>query len=128
MFPVPRTRRLLGGKIHRARVTDADLDYEGSVTIDPVLLRAADIRPYEQVQVLDLTNGSRLETYAIEGEPGSGTLQINGAAAHLVDVGDLVIVLSYVEVDEQDVDAWRPRIVLVDDANRVRDRVDAVRG
>ncbi len=93
-------RTMLNGKIHRATVTAADLHYIGSTTIDSVLLEAADIRPYEKVHVVDINNGARLETYAIPGEPGSGTIQMNGAAARLVAVGDLVIIMSYVQIEE----------------------------
>ena len=93
-------RTMLKGKIHRATVTDANVDYEGSISLDPVLMEAADIMPYEQVQVLDVDNGARLETYAIEGEPGSGEVTINGAAARLVHKGDTVIILAYESVDD----------------------------
>ncbi|MDW8047991.1 MAG: aspartate 1-decarboxylase, partial [Chloroflexota bacterium] len=86
---------MLSGKIHRAIVTDANLHYEGSITLDPDLMDAAGILPYEQVHVLDVTNGARLETYAIRGERGSGEVCINGAAAHLIHRGDIVIILTY---------------------------------
>jgi len=112
-------RTLLGAKIHRATVTAADLDYVGSVSVDPVLLEAAGILPHEQVHVVDVTNGARLVTYAIPGEPGSGTIQINGAAAHLVRVGDVVILMSYVQLPDDEARAWQPRVVLVDGANRI---------
>lgn len=111
-------RTMLGGKIHRATVTHADLHYVGSVTIDADLLDAADLLPGEQVAIVDVTNGARLETYVIEGERGSGVLGINGAAAHLVGVGDLVIVLGYRMMSEADARACRPRVVHVDAANR----------
>lgn len=107
-------RKMLGGKIHRARVTAADLDYVGSVTIDPRLMDASGILPHEQVQIVDVTNGARIETYAIPGEPGSGEVQINGAAAHLVHEGDLVIIMSYVRLDDVEARAWSPRVALVD--------------
>jgi len=112
-------RTLLKSKVHRARVTDANLDYEGSITLDPLLMEAADILPYEQVHVLDVTNGARLVTYAIPGEPGSGEVCINGAAAHLVRTGDIVIVLSYVALAEDEARRHRPRLVYVDEANRI---------
>jgi aspartate 1-decarboxylase len=112
-------RMLLKSKIHRARVTDADLNYEGSVTIDQSLLELANIVQYEQVDVYNITNGARLTTYAIPGPPNSGTICINGAAAHLVRPGDLVIIASYAEFDEQELKTHRPRVLLVDEANRV---------
>jgi aspartate 1-decarboxylase len=106
-------------KLHRATVTMADLDYVGSITIDRDLMDAADLLPHERVQVLDVTNGARLETYVIEGERGSGTIGINGAAAHLVHPGDLVLIVSYAEFEEAEARAWRPTVVLVDADNRV---------
>lgn len=106
-------------KIHRATVTQADLHYVGSVTIDRDLLTAADLLPGEQVSIVDITNGARLETYVIEGEPGSGTIGINGAAAHLVHPGDLVIIISYGQYDEADLLAYHPRVVHVDRDNRI---------
>lgn len=112
-------RTLLNGKIHRATVTGADLHYVGSITIDPILLEASDILPFERVQVVDLNNGNRLETYAIAGERGSGTIQLNGAAAHLVNVGDLVIIMAYVQVSEPVPHDWAPRVVFVDGLNRI---------
>jgi len=110
-------RRMLNGKIHRARVTDADLNYVGSVSVDPVLLKAADILPFEQVTVLNLMNGARIETYAIEGTEGQVCL--NGAAARLAEVGDLVILLSYVDVEDSELADHRPALVFVDTDNRV---------
>ncbi|HXG42323.1 MAG TPA: aspartate 1-decarboxylase [Dehalococcoidia bacterium] len=112
-------RVLLKSKIHRARVTDANLDYEGSITLDPELMEAADILPYEQVHVLDVTNGARLVTYAIPGRRGSGEVCINGAAAHLVQAGDIVIVLTYANVSEEAARTHRPRLVYVDEENRI---------
>ena len=106
-------RVLLKSKIHRVRVTAADLNYEGSVTIDHDLMDAADIVDFEQVDVYDITNGARLTTYAIPGEPGSGTICINGAAAHLVKPGDLVIIAAYGHYREREVRSHRPRVVLV---------------
>jgi aspartate 1-decarboxylase len=107
---------MLNGKIHRARVTDADLNYVGSISIDPLLLKAADIIPNEQVSVLNLMNGARFETYAIEG--AEGQICLNGAAARLAQVGDLVIILTYVDVDDTDLADHRPRVVIVDEDNR----------
>ena len=112
-------RVLLKSKIHRATVTQAELHYPGSVTIDRALLEAADIVEYEQVEIYDITNGSRLTTYAILGEPGSGTICINGAAAHLVNEGDMVIIASYAEYDEREVAEHEPRLLLVDSQNRL---------
>jgi aspartate 1-decarboxylase len=112
-------RTILKSKIHRARVTDADLDYEGSITLDPHLMKSADILPHEQVHVLDVDNGQRFVTYAIEGDPGSGTVQVNGAAARIVRPGDTVIVLSYAELDEHEIAGHEPVVVRVDGDNRV---------
>lgn len=109
-------RRMLKSKIHRATVTRADLDYVGSISVDPALLARADIREWEQVHVLDITNGARLETYAIRGEPGE--VQINGAAAHLVHPGDTIIVLTFAEYRDSELDGYRPVIVHVDTANQ----------
>lgn len=110
---------MLGGKIHRATVTAADLHYIGSITIDADLLDAANILPFEQVHVVDITNGARLETYTIAGERGSGIIQLNGAAAHLVHVGDLVIIMSYVQVEEPVPAEWHPPVVIVDEHNAI---------
>lgn len=112
-------RTMLGGKIHRATVTGADLDYVGSITIDRDLLEAAGIVAHERVQVVDLNNGARLETYVIAGESGSGTIQLNGAAAHLVDIGDRLIIMSYVVLDSEEAEDWEPTVVLVDEDNKV---------
>lgn len=112
-------RTMLKSKIHRATVTEADLHYVGSITIDCDLMEAADILPNEQVHVLDVDNGSRLETYAIEGERGSGEICINGAAARLISPGDIVLILSYQTVREEEARDVHPRIVHVDEANRV---------
>ena len=119
-------RVMLKSKIHRATVTGADVDYEGSITLDRVLMEAADIAPYEQVHVLDVDNGARLVTYAIEGEPGSGQVVINGAAARLVNRGDSVIVISYCEVPEEQVRTHRPSLVYVDGRNRIVRVAEAV--
>ncbi|MFT4307734.1 MAG: aspartate 1-decarboxylase [Microbacterium sp.] len=112
-------RTLLKSKIHRATVTDADLDYVGSVTIDRTLMQAADLLPGEQVAIVDVTNGARLETYVIEGEADSGVIAINGAAAHLVHPGDTVILISYALVDDVEARTLEPRIVHVDAGNRI---------
>lgn len=112
-------RTMLKSKIHRATVTQADLHYIGSVTVDTTLMEAADLLPGEQVAIVDITNGARLETYVIPGEPGSGVLGINGAAAHLVHPGDLVILLSYAQMDDAEARAFRPRVVHVDARNRI---------
>src|SRR3972149_612551 len=112
-------RVMLKSKIHGARVTDANVDYEGSIMIDKELMQMADILPYEQVHVLDIDNGARLTTYAIEGASGSGEVVINGAAARLVSAGDLVIILAYCQVQEQDARSHRPKLVYVDGENRI---------
>ena len=112
-------RTMLKSKIHRARVTQVDLDYEGSITIDRSLMEASDILPFERVEVLDVNNGARFSTYAIEGEANSGNIGINGAAARLVAKGDIVIILSYCQVPEDDALNVAPRIVRVDSRNRV---------
>jgi len=115
-------------KIHRATVTEADLNYEGSVTIDVDLMRAADILPHEQVQVLNVMNGERFDTYAIAGDAGSGVICLNGPAARLAHVGDLVIILTYAEMEREELQKHTPRVVLVDERNRVIPPVKAVRG
>ena len=112
-------RTMLKSKIHRATVTHADLHYVGSITVDADLLDAADLLPGEQVAVVDVTNGARLETYVIEGERGSGVIGINGAAAHLVHPGDLVILISYAQMDTAEARTYEPRVVHVDADNRV---------
>ena len=99
-------RTMLKSKIHRATVTEANIEYEGSVSIDPGLLEAADILPYEQVDIYDCTNGNRISTYAIEGERGSREICVNGAAAHLIKPHDLVIICSYVQVDDDECRDW----------------------
>ncbi len=114
-------RTMLGGKIHRATVTEADVDYEGSITVDRDLLDAAGILPNESVHVWDATNGARFTTYAIPGERGSGVVCINGAAAHLAEVGDLVIIASFVELEDIEAREWRPSIVFVGEKNRIVD-------
>ena len=117
-------RVMLKGKIHRARVTDANIDYEGSITIDQKLMEAADILPYEQVQVLNVNNGVRLTTYAIEGEKGE--ICLNGAAARLAVKRDIVIILSYRHVLEEEVRTHTPRLVYVDAKNEITNTKHAV--
>ena len=113
-------RIMLKSKIHRARVTDVNIDYEGSITIDRKLMAEADILPYEQVQVLNVNNGARFETYAIEAEAGSGEICINGAAARLAARGDTVIILTYCHVeDDSEARRFRPKLVYVDDRNAI---------
>ena len=112
-------RTMLKSKIHRATVTQADLHYVGSVTVDPVLMEASDLLPGEQVAVVDITNGARLETYVIEGERGSGVIGINGAAAHLVHPGDLVILIAYGVMSDAEAAAYQPKIVFVDSDNKI---------
>ncbi|MEU6657507.1 aspartate 1-decarboxylase [Streptomyces sp. NPDC046821] len=112
-------RTMFKSKIHRATVTQADLHYVGSVTIDRDLLDAADLLPGELVHIVDIDNGARLETYVIDGERGSGVIGINGAAAHLVHPGDLVIIISYAQVDDAEARALRPQVVHVDRENRI---------
>ena len=114
-------RTIFKSKIHRATVTHADLDYEGSVTLDSELMRAADILPYEQVAIWNVTRGSRLETYALEGPAGSGVVCVNGAAAHHNRPGDLVIVATFAEMEEAEARAHQPTVVLVDEQNRIKD-------
>lgn len=118
-------RTMMKSKIHRATVTGANVDYVGSISLDPELMRAADIMEFEQVHVVDINNGSRLVTYAIVGGPGEVCL--NGAAAHLVNVGDLVIVISYSAYDASELLTYEPRIVHVDTANRAVDEATAKR-
>ena len=109
---------MLKGKIHRATVKQAEVDYIGSITIDSELMEAAGILEYEKVQVADVNNGKRLETYVIAGEPGSGMICLNGAAAHYVEVGDKVIIMCYAQVDEREAAQMKPRVVFVDDDNK----------
>ena len=112
-------RTLFKSKIHRATVTHADLDYEGSVTIDGQLMRAANILPYERVNIWNVTNGSRLETYALLGPSGSGVVCINGAAARLAHPGDRVIIATFADVEEAEAKNWKPTVVRVDDRNQI---------
>lgn len=113
-------RRMLSAKIHRATVTEANLHYEGSVTIDRDLLLAADILQHEQVHCWNVTRGTRFTTYALEGDAGSGVICINGAAAHLAGVGDLVIITSFITLSEAEARAHQPRVILVDERNKVK--------
>lgn len=110
---------LFKSKIHRATVTHADLDYEGSVTISSELMEAAKILEHEQVHIWNITRGTRLVTYALRGDPGSGIICINGAAAHLAEPGDKVIIATFAEVEVEAAKGWNPTVVLVDDKNRV---------
>jgi aspartate 1-decarboxylase len=112
-------RTMLKSKIHRATVTDCDLHYVGSITIDPDLLEAADVREFEQVAVVDVNNGARFETYAIAGQRGSGDMKVNGAAARLVHRGDTIIVISYAGYDPDDLEHYNPRVVHVNAHNEI---------
>ena len=112
-------RIMMKSKIHRATVTQADLDYVGSVTLDAALMEAADLLEGEQVAIVDITNGARIETYVIPGERGSGVIGINGAAAHLVHPGDLVIIISYALVTDAEARALEPKVVHVDEKNQI---------
>lgn len=112
-------RTMLKSKIHRARVTQVDLDYEGSITIDRTLMEATDILPFEKVEVLNINNGARLSTYAIEGEADSGIIGINGAASRLVAKGDIVIILSYCQVPDDEATSITPSMVRLDSRNRI---------
>lgn len=112
-------RELFKSKIHRATVTDANLDYEGSVTIDEDLMTAADLLPHERVQVVNVNNGARFETYVLPGEAGTGVVCLNGAAARLGEIGDRVIIISYAHFEEAEAAAHQPRVVTVDERNRI---------
>ncbi len=113
-------RHMMKSKIHRATVTDANLNYEGSLTIDTDLLDAADIYPNEQVHVWDVTNGTRLVTYALAGERGSGTVCVNGAGAHLIKPGDVIIIATYTEMEDLQARSYVPRVVFVGEGNRFK--------
>ena len=121
-------RTMLKSKIHRAVVTDADLNYVGSITIDRSLMRAADILPHEKVQVVNNNNGARFETYVIEGEPDSGIICLNGAAARLVQKGDVIIILSYAVMSDEESREWQPNLVFVDDKNKIHEVVYGTHG
>ncbi|HMR47866.1 MAG TPA: aspartate 1-decarboxylase [Arachnia sp.] len=112
-------RTMLKSKIHRATITDSDLNYVGSITVDPDLLDAADIRLHEQVAVVDVNNGSRFETYTIAGRRGSGEIKVNGAAARLVHTGDIIILISYGQYLDEELASYAPRVVHVDAANSI---------
>ena len=113
-------RTLLKSKIHRATITDANLEYEGSLTIDAQLMAQADILPYEKVDVVNINNGQRFTTYAIEGIPGSGEICLNGAAARLGAIGDLVIIITYTNLSQEEIHQHQPIVVLVDEENKVK--------
>ena len=120
-------RTMCKSKIHRATVTGADLNYVGSITIDPVLMEAADLLEYEQVAVVNVNNGARFETYVIPGVPGDGEICLNGAAARMAHPGDKVIVISYAQYNEAEMETYRPVFIFVDEQNRIgRDGVRAV--
>jgi aspartate 1-decarboxylase len=110
---------MLKSKIHRARVTECNVDYKGSIAIDRALMEAADILPYERVEVLNINNGARFSTYAIEADEGSGVISLNGAAARLVARDDIVIILTYVQIPESETINYHPRLVYVDSKNRI---------
>lgn len=110
---------MLKSKIHRVKVTQAEVDYVGSITIDPVLMEAAGIFEYEKVAVVDVTNGARLETYTISGEPGSGIICLNGAAAKLINKGDTAIIMAYATMSEEEAKTFRPKVVFVDEGNKI---------
>ncbi len=112
-------RTMLKSKIHRARVTGCNISYEGSITIDKKLMEAADILPYEQVQILNINNGARFSTYAIEGQPDAGEICLNGAAARLAAKGDIVIILTYSDIEEEKARHCHPRLVYVDAQNKI---------
>lgn len=117
-------RTLCRSKIHRATVTEANINYAGSITIDAELMKAAGLVPYEQVHVVDVDNGARLITYCIEGPGGSGVVCMNGAAARLVGAGDKIIIIAYAQVAQEELEGFSPRIVLVDERNRIRQVVN----
>jgi aspartate 1-decarboxylase len=118
--PLPMRRSMLKSKLHRVTVTEANLDYEGSLTIDVALLEAADILPFEKIHVWNVTSGSRLRTYAMIGERDSGMICVNGAAARLVQPGDRIIIATFAWLEESEIHRHRPRVVLVNERNRVR--------
>ncbi len=120
-------RHYMIGKIHRATVTRADLDYVGSITLDPLLIEAAGLMENERVDIYNVTNGSRLHTYVIPGEVGSGEVGINGAAAHLVNKGDLVILVAYAYMSQMEAETHKPKVVFVDEKNRITSKADQER-
>ena len=113
-------RQMLTAKIQRATITDADLNYEGSLTIDKEILDAVDMRPYERVMVYNINNGERFDTYAIEGEPGSGVIGLNGAAARKGLIGDLIIIVTYASFSEEELSNYSPKIVLLNKSNKIK--------
>ncbi len=119
-------RIMMKSKLHRVRVTHAELDYEGSVAVDGKLLDAADIREYERVEIYNLRNGERFSTYAIRAEAGSGIISINGAAAHKAEPGDIVIICAYAEYEERELLTFKPRLVYVDAHNRITHTRNAI--
>lgn len=118
-------QQMLKAKLHRATVTDANLNYEGSLTIDRQLMEAVGLLPFEKVKVYNINNGERFDTYAIEGEAGSGTITLNGAAARKGEIGDLIIIVTYALYDQQELLTYQPRIVVLDQHNRIRKSFDA---
>ena len=121
-------RKMMRAKIHRATVTEANVDYEGSITIDRRLMEAIDLLPNEAVWVWNVTNANRFETYAVEGPPDSGVICVNGAAAHLVNKGDLVIIAAFTWLDEAEARKHEPKVVFVDEQNRIREKRAEVPG
>lgn len=121
-------RRMLKSKIHRATVTHADLNYEGSVTIPPEILETADIKEYESVSVWNVSNGNRFDTYAISGEEGSSSVSINGAAAHLCKPGDEVIIASFIHMPEAELAGYKAKCIFVDRSNKIREKRDEIAG
>lgn len=119
-------KTMMKSKIHRARVTESNLHYEGSITIDETLMEQADILPYEQVQIYNVTNGERFTTYAITGEKNSGIICINGAAAHKAKKDDLIIIVTYASYDEKELATFKPKKVYVDDNNRIKNQLRLV--
>jgi len=114
-------RQMLRAKIHRIAVTETEVEYEGSLTLDSDLMRAADLRPYERIEVYDVTSGSRFATYVIEGPARSGACCVNGAAARLAETGDRLILAAYADVEEAELDGWQPRLVVIGEDNRIRE-------
>jgi aspartate 1-decarboxylase len=119
-------KTMMKSKIHRAKVTESNLDYEGSITIDETLMEAAEIIPYEQVQIYNVTNGERFTTYAIKGEKNSGVICINGAAAHKARKGDIIIIATYAMYDDKELAVFKPKKVYADDLNRIKDQLRLV--
>jgi len=112
-------RDMLRAKVHRIKVTERDVAYEGSLSLDPVLMQAADMLPYERIEVYDVDNGNRFATYLIEGRPGSGDCCVNGAAARMVEIGDKLIIAAYVSIEESEVRRHRPKLVFIGDDNKI---------